>query len=619
MALRLPRIFSDGMVLQRDKPIRIWGWSAPGANVDARLGNSSAHTQANAAGTWSLTLSERPAGGPTTLLVRSSGDSLLLANILIGDVWVASGQSNMEFRVAQAANAAAAIADANDLSIREFKVPNSWAGEPEDELAGGSWAPADPAHVGNFSAVAYFFARHLRPSVAVPIGIVNATWGGSNIETWISRGAQHLTDSAWTAIQQGEAAHDNAVRDSLRQRVGSLPEIDSGLVNDSARWADPALDERGWADIRVPAYWESQGYPGLDGVGWYRTSFMLDATDIAKGVSLSLAAIDDDDIAWVNGVKIGATNGYNVTRLYRLPAATLHTGRNVLAIRVNDGGGGGGINGNASLVFGDTTRRALDGTWKFRVGRVTLGTDGQRINKIPTILYNKMVHPILPFAIEGVLWYQGESNANNAEQARAYRALFATLVTSWRREWTGGGRDFPFLWVQLPGFGQPDSVPPLDPAWSLQREAMDAALSLPATGRAIAIDLGDADNIHPTDKNEVGARLALVGRRVAYGQQVDASAPAYRSFTTRGDTIVVSLTGGELAMHGAHLGGFALSAADKRFIWANAKIVGNRVFVWSDRVHAPAAVRYAWTNNPAGANLYGTNGLPVAPFRSDRW
>ena len=620
--LRMPRIFSSGMVLQRDQPIVVWGWSAPRAEIAARLGSRSARARADARGAWSVRLPKRSAGGPFELIVRTGMDSLVFSDVLVGDVWVASGQSNMEFEVRFAANAIEAIAAANDSTIREFKIPNSWADEPAQDLAGGNWRPADAAHVGSFSAVAYFFVRHLRPSVAVPIGIVNTTWGGSNIETWISRSAQRVSDSAWSAIQQSELDRDRVVRDSLRARIGAtLPQVDSGLVNGEARWAAPSLDDRAWADIQVPAYWEGQGYPGLDGIAWYRTSFTLDSSDVHKDATLVAAAIDDDDITWVNGIEIGRTNGYNVARRYRIPPNLLHAGPNELAIRVTDGGGGGGINGTISLSIAGKAPRSLAGVWKFRVGRVVLGIDGQRINKIPSVLYNKMVNPILPLAIKGVIWYQGESNANNEEQAAAYRGQFATLIESWRRAFSNGHRAFPFLWVQLPGFGSPDSTAQLHPAWSVQRESMDAALALPRTGRAVTIDLGEANDIHPKDKNDVGARLALVARSVAYGEHVDASGPIYRDFTARGDTLVVSFThlGGGLNVHGDSLGGFAIAGRDKHFVWASARVIGDRVYVWSERVRAPAAVRYAWANNPDRANLFGANGLPAAPFRSDRW
>lgn len=619
--LAMPRVFADGMVLQRDQPVVLWGWATPGVTVTVRIDRETRRAKADQSGAWSATLPARRAGGPVRVAVATLDDSLVFSNVLFGDVWVASGQSNMELPVSQSANADAAIAGADDSTIREFKVPTSWANAPEQDLAGGRWFPADPKHVGSFSAVAYFFARHLRPSVSVPIGIINTTWGGSNIQTWLSRDAQHLDDKAWSAIQQAEANRDRAVRDSLRAVLGNvLPEADSGLMDGVARWADPVLDDRGWRPIRVPSYWESQGYPGLDGVAWYRVDFDLDATEIRSPVTLALGAIDDDDITWVNGVEVGRTSGYNVRRSYNVPATTLRSGRNVLTVRVTDYAGGGGINENAALIVGGR-RKPLDGTWTFKVGRVTIGNDGQRINKIPTVLYNKMVYPMLPLSIKGVLWYQGESNANNAQQATEYREQFAALVKSWRREWSGGRSQFPFLWVQLPGYGKPDDTPELRPGWALQRESMEAALGFPKTGRAIAIDLGGASELHPRNKEDVGARLALVGRKVAYGQAVDASGPAFGSMTTRGDTAIVSFADAAkgLVARGGELGGFAIASADRRFVWAKAKIVGNRVYVWSDAVHAPAAVRYAWANFPEKANLYGANGLPAAPFRTDHW
>lgn len=622
-ALRLARVFSDGMVLQREKPIVVWGWAPPGARVSIAFGGNSTAAITTAAGSWKANLPAQPAGGPFELRVRSATDAITLHDVLVGDVWIASGQSNMEFRVAQGNNAEQEIASAHDSLIRQFKVPDSWATSPEADLAGGAWVPADPQHVGDFTAVGYFFARELRKSVNVPIGLINTTWGGSNIETWISRGAQHLTDSAWSAILRAEDARVNALRDSLRAKIGTLPTHDEGLVNGQAVWADPALDDSQWPGMPVPSYWESNGYPGMDGVAWYRLAFDISETERQKGMTLTFAAIDDDDITWVNGVEVGRTAGYNVRRVYRIPAAAVRVGRNVLAVRVTDGGGGGGINGATSLTFGDGAERSLAGTWKFKVGEVSFLPDGQQINKVPSVLYNKMLFPLLPLAIKGVLWYQGESNANNMKQAAAYRAQFATLITSWRHEWGSGHEVFPFLWVQLPNFGQPDSVPPATAAWATQRESMTAALALPKTGQAIAIDVGDANSIHPTNKQDVGARLALVARNVAYGESRVASGPVYRSHAIRGDTVIVEFSGagsGLIARSSdGRVGGFAIAGADRKFVWAEATISGNSVKVWSDQVRKPVAVRYAWANNPDRANLYNREQLPAAPFRTDRW
>ena len=277
----------------------------------------------------------------------------------------------------------------------------------------------------------------------------------------------------------------------------------------------------------VPSYWESHGYEGMDGVAWYRVTFEVPPSAMHGDATLTMGAIDDDDIAWVNGIRVGQTKGYNVARSYRVPNSALREGTNVLAVRVVDGGGGGGINGDVSVAFADGGRQALNGAWKFKVAVVSFEPDGQKINKIPTILYNRMIHPILPFAIKGVIWYQGESNSNNVEQAMAYREQFASLIQSWRSEFAQ--RDtFPFLWVQLPNFGTPGAEPPsmVAAAWAVQRESMTGNLALPRTGQAITIDVGEG-LLHPPNKRDPGERLARVARRVAYSR-VDRRLPGRR-------------------------------------------------------------------------------------------
>jgi sialate O-acetylesterase len=614
------------MVVQRDAPIPIWGWAAPGTIVSVRLRNRSARTTADATGRWKLILPAIPAGGPDTLVARAGSDRVERSDVMVGDVWVASGQSNMELTVAQAKRAAEEIAAADDSLIRQFKVPVAWDYEPAADLAGGEWTPADARHVGAFTAVGYFFARQLRRSEGVPIGIVNSSWGGSAIETWMSRGASGLSDRAVAEMRRAEQVHLDSIRGALRATLGELPDTDPGLRDGRAPWADPSLSDTGWREISVPGYWESQGYPGVDGIAWYRTELSLTDAEARGGVTLSLAAVDDDDITWVNGIEVGRTNGYNVRRSYPVPASTLRAGRNSIAIRVADHGGGGGVNGAVTLSFGDGTTRSLAGRWRFRVGAVSFAADGQRINKLPTVAYNRMIAPLLPFPITGVIWYQGESNANDQRQASAYREQFATLIDSWRREWTSARPPFPFLWVQLPNFGAVDTVTPVPAAsaWATQRESMDAALARPNTGRAVTIDVGEANDIHPRDKRTVGERLAAVALATVYGRTVTASGPAYRSHVVRDGRVVVSLdhVGAALASNAADsltVGAFVIAGADRRFVRANARIVGREVEVWSDAVREPAAVRYAWANNPSGPLLYNRDGLPAAPFRTDRW
>jgi sialate O-acetylesterase len=608
------------MVIQRDQPVVVWGWAKPGAIVTVTLGAKTARATTSAGGAWKATLPAVAAGGPFTLVFQTGAERREIRDVLAGDVWLASGQSNMEWEVAVSDNARSEIANAHDSLIRQFKVPISWSNTPEPELTGGAWSAADPAHVGRFTAVGYFFARELRKSVPVPIGIINSTWGGSAIETWMSRRANGLTDSAWTAYLRDDEKRQNTIRENLREKLGDLPERDAGLTTSGAPWAAPDLNDDAWRPMPVPSYWEGNGYDAMDGVAWYRLAFDVDAAHAAAEATLEMGAIDDDDITWINGGEIGRTNGYNIRRAYRIPDGTLHAGRNVLAVRVSDGGGGGGINGGVSLRFADGTARSLAGQWKFKVGAVAFRGDGQRMNKIPTIAYNRMIHPIAPFPIKGILWYQGESNANNVAQAKAYRGQLQSLITSWRAELGSTRGVLPFFWVQLPNYNPADSVPPTNAGWATIRESMDAALTLPKTGRAVIIDLGGATLLHPTNKQDVGARLARVVRKVAYGQNVIASGPTYRSHTTRGDTVVVTFANlaSGLRVRGDSLGGFAIAGADNRWVWANAKIDGSSVRVWSAAVKKPVAVRYAWADNPDRANLYNSEGLPTAPFRKDR-
>lgn len=624
--LRLAKLFGDGMVVQRGARIPVWGWGAPGSAVTARLGSRVARATADSTGRWSLTFPALSAGGPWTLSVDANDQHLAIGNVMVGDVWIASGQSNMEFHLAQAAGAGQEIASAHDSLIREFKVPISWSEQPSSDLAGGSWSPADSSHVGAFSAVAYIFARELRRTQHVPIGIVNTTWGGSRIETWLSAKAQGLSADRAAETLASERRRIDSLQAALRARFGNL-EHDPGLVNGTAIWAAPTLGDSGWTPIAVPALWETQGYADLDGIAWYRTTFSLAAGETGHDAALSLGMIDDDDITWVNGVEVGRTAGYNLARHYTIPASALHVGTNVVAVRVADGGGGGGIYGAPADVHVDvgTTSHALAGNWKFRVAEIGRQQMGGA-NQLPALVYNRMVFPLLPIAIKGVIWYQGESNANDDAQAHAYRAQFRQLITSWRHEFNEGREPtFPFFWVQLPNFRDPDPEPTATGGgWPILRESMTAALSLPSTGQAITIDVGEANDIHPKNKIDVGRRLALVARRVAYGERVLTSGPTYGTHTVRGGRVTVHFAniGRGLVSRSVtdgSVGAFAVAGSDRHFVWAQARIEGSHVVVWSARVPHPVAVRYAWSQNPADANLYNRDGLPAAPFRTDRW
>jgi sialate O-acetylesterase len=391
-------------------------------------------------------------------------------------------------------------------------------------------------------------------------------------------------------------------------------------VDGEARWAAPDFDDSAWFTMPVPAQWEAAGFEGMDGVAWYRTAFDLTEAEAAQGVTLGLGMIDDSDITWVNGVEVGRMdNAWNVARAYAVPPSALQAGTNVIAVRVEDFQGGGGIAGPPETVYLETVngRRALPSAWRFMVGQVRLG-DASNKNHVPTALWNKMVHPLLPYPVKGVIWYQGESNADVMEDAVAYRELFPTMIESWRAAW--GQEAMPFLWVQLANYMAPDAEPPAASNWAVLREAQSATLTLPHTGQAVIIDLGEADDIHPRNKQDVGERLARAARKVAYGEDLVHSGPTYRSYDVQDGRVIVSFdhVGGGLVARGGDLGGFAVAGPDGRFVWADARIEGDRVVVWSDEVSEPVTVRYAWGNNPEDASLYNAEGLPADPFRTDR-
>jgi sialate O-acetylesterase len=615
--LRLPHLLSDGAVLQRGEPIPVWGWADPGASVVVRLGGARIEATAGADGRWRVEAPALAAGGPYALDVRSGAERVRAEGLLVGDVWVLSGQSNMEWPVGRTVDAEATVARAADRRIRHFKVPRAHAEARQAELAGGAWEPATPAHVGAFSAVGYEFARALRQHVDVPIGLVNASWGGSRIEPWMSADMLGLdadgVAATFQSVRDRNAAREAALRDAIGGAFpADAPEPAPGQTPPEAA---PDHDDAGWATLRVPARWESAGYDGLDGVAWYRTTFDLGAEAASQGVTLSLGIIDDGNHTYVNGTLVGQGRGGSDPRVYRVPAEALRAGTNTLAVRVSDAGGGGGMKGGAGLLFVETAagdRLPLAGDWRFRVVEARFG-GASEVHYVPMLLWNAMVAPLTQAPVTGVLWYQGESNASESEP---YAGLFRSLISGWRAEW--GRPALPFFWVQLAGYRQPPDGPDDVGSWPALRAAQSAALALPRTAEALAIDVGAADDVHPRDKRPVGERLALAARHIVYGERdLPYSGPQYRSHEVEGGRVVVQfdhLGGGLSTRNGAPLGGFALADADGQWYWADASIQDDRVVVWSRDVATPTAIRYAWADHPVNATLINAEGLPAAPF-----
>lgn len=619
--LELPLLYSRGAVLQREQPIRVWGWDAPGTKVKLGFDGRRASAVADAQGRWQATLPAHAAGGPYALEVDDGHEQRRIDDVMVGDVWLCSGQSNMEFTVSQARNAAAEQARADDPAIRQFKVPRSAAPTPQRQLQSGSWIAASPAAVGDFSAVCWFFAHDMQARTHVAQGLINSSWGGSAIEAWTDARAGRFDMPAVLARLKADDAAEAAKMAQTRQRIARWPLLheDVKATDGSPAWVAEQLDVSGWDKLPVPSDWEPAGYFGMDGIAWYRTQFTLSATEAAKGVTLGLGRIDDSDRSYVNGHEIGHMDlAWDTPRTYKVPAARLHAGSNTIAVRVHDLGGGGGMAGATGELYvqlADGTRRSLAGQWHFRPAAVTVAPAGED-QLTPTLLYNAMIHPMIGYPLRGIVWYQGEQNAQ-AGSAMAYRGQFKALIQSWRTQW--GRAELPFLWVQLPNYEAKADTATESP-WAELRESQATALSLPHTGQAVILDLGDSSNIHPVDKQDVGHRLALVARKLILGDNLVDAGPVYRGMRVGGGRAVLSFdTQGEpLAVRGGGLDvhGFELAGADGRYHPAQARIEGATVVVTSNAVKHPASVRYAWSEDPVAADLVNRDGLPAAPFRS---
>lgn len=616
-ALELPHLIGEGMVVQRDEPIPVWGWAKAGSKISVVFDDQKQTAVTDKNGAWEVRFPKRSAGGPHKLAVEGDGKAFQFQDVWVGDVWVCSGQSNMEWPLRATENAEQAIAAANDNMIRHFKVPRSWASSPEQTLAGGEWQASSPEVAGSFSAVGYYFAKHVRKEVDVPIGLLNSTWGGSNIESWMDAPLLGINAEEnvrkLSSLVQDEEREAEKVRQRIKQWPGAL---DKNYENASADWSAMQLDESDWVIISAPSLWETQAFQGLDGVAWYRKHFTLSEAQTRHNLEIGLARIDDHDITYINGHKVGENEKYNAIRTYKIDKKFLRTGDNSIAIRVLDSGGGGGIWSEQEQLYlrGPNVDMSLTGEWLFKVdkGEVTPASDR---NHTPTALYNKMLHPLFKVPVKGVLWYQGESNAYDPEHAFAYREQFKAMIQDWRSKWQND--NLPFYWVQLANFISGADSEASSP-WAILRESQTEVLSLPHTGMAVTIDVGDPNDIHPRDKNTVGKRLALHALKNDYGKStLNTQGPRFAQAKVQGKKVLVSLhTASALVVpKGEKLQGFEIADKDGKWYPAEAKLKQDQVVLSSKQVKHPASVRYAWSDNPENANLSDSEGLPALPFR----
>ena len=624
--VKLPAIMRDSMILQRDDRINIWGWASKNEKVKIKFNGKSYKASTGTDGKWLVRLSPMKAGGPYTMEI-SARNKIVINEILVGDVWFCSGQSNMVHQMnIHDVTYAKDIAEANYPQIRQFLIPTATNLQGSlDDLSPGNqnsfgWKAAVGDNVRPFSAVGYFFAKHIYDTYHVPIGIINASVGGTPIEAWTSEEGLKDFPTIFATIQKNK---DTSYVNNLNRTAtaANKPQQENDLgVTGELKWYDPSYSSTVWKPINIPGYWEDQGIKELNGIVWYRKEIDIPTSLTGKPSRVFLGRIVDADELYINGKQVGRTAYQYPQRRYSVPPDLLKAGKNIFVIRVtNNAGKGGFVPDKPYCLFAEGDTLDLKGSWQYKVGDVFAprppGASGIVAQNQPTSLYNAMVAPVINYTIKGFLWYQGEANTSRAEE---YPKLQPAQITDWRNKWKQG--NLPFLYVQLPGFMDYNYLPS-ESNWAMLRESQLKSLSIPNTAMAVAIDLGEWNDIHPDNKKDVGERLALAALKIAYGEDLVYSGPIYESSAIDGNKITIRFTNstnGLITNDGEAPSEFAIAGDDKKFIWAKAKIDGDKVIVWNDTLREPRYVRYAWADNPVNPNLYNKAGLPASPFRTDK-
>ncbi|MFD1631733.1 sialate O-acetylesterase [Pseudopedobacter beijingensis] len=625
----LPALVGDGMVLQRDVVVPVWGWANPGEAVQILFKGKFYETKADPKGYWKLHLDKQTAATALQMVVKGEKDEITIGNIAIGDVWVCSGQSNMYMKIKDLGDAYTLKPDDNIPQIRSIEVAKVTSFKPEENFKSIGWREATPMHLPAFSAVAYFFAKELYQKNQVPIGLISTSWGGTKAEAWVSlEGLKELPHY----ISRYNNVKEPAFRESILQKEkdditswsNQVRVLDKGFQSPKT-WNTPGFDDSSWKRMILPAYWEKQ--PELrnyDGVVWFRKEVELTKADLGKRSTLFLSYIDELDSTYVNGKLVGATYGRNNIRKYAVSEDLLVEGKNVITVRVTDWGGPGGFSNGPDgmkIVVGERLIN-LNNEWAYKESLPLKDmpkyprTDKIVLQYEPSLLYNAMISPLTNYAIKGVIWYQGESNTDKAEE---YSKLLPALIKDWRSVWKQG--DFPFLYVQLPNYGA-YSLNVQESNWASLREAQLKTLSVPNTGMVVTIDVGEEKDLHPKNKWEIGKRLAIAAQKVAYGNnKIVFSGPVYKEMKVTGAEARITfdhIGSGLVSRDSNILQGFFIAGEDGLFKQANARIEKNQVIVWHNTVTKPVAVRYAWQDNPYKSNLINKEGLPASPFRTDK-
>ena len=622
--VKLCRLFSNHAVLQRQKPLPVWGWAQPNEAVTVQLAGQTIKTQADTEGAWRVSFPPFEAGGPFKMTVEAASDTVSVSDILFGEVWLCSGQSNMELTVAQAKDFLIERKNADFPQIRHYKIEHEVSLEPEKEVKSGTWKVCQAETVGGFTAVGFFFAKEIYQKMNVPIGILHSSWGGSQVESWISKEAMQTSDELKNYAQNYPASWDDAdmrLERSLKQKLlGRMDDFPH--LEDEKKYLTADYDFSNWLSANPMGQWDWKGIWAWRGNGYIAKMVEMPSEMVEKITTLGLAECFSYNEIYINGqlISAGVLRG---ARKILVPANTWQAGMNKLMIKMNKviepEGFGLGLQGSADDLFvsNDVQKISLaDGDWKHMPAFAEPHSFVHSSNNVGASIYNNMIAPLIPYALRGALWYQGESNAGRAYQ---YRKTFPLMIEDWRKRWND---EFPFYFVQLTTFGS-DKNSNQGSNWAELREAQTMTLAVPKTGMAVTTDIGNANDIHPTNKQDVGKRLAAVALKQTYNQAVLPAGPMYKSVVLdKGKaTISFDFVGNGLISKDKYnyLKGFEIAGDDHVFYYAKAEIIGDKVVVYHPKGAKPTAVRYAWSDAPMDANLFNTEGFPACPFRTDNW
>lgn len=619
--VKLPCFINNGMVLQRDFMVPVWGWASVGEKIQIEFNGKIYNTITGDNHKWALKLKPSKAGGPYQMVIKGS-NSIILNDILIGDVWMCSGQSNMAFEMNTVSDKyAKEIETSENNQIRQFMVNRKYGFTATLDVESNSgWQSVNQKSILKFTAVGYFFAKELFAKYKIPIGIINCSYPGTPAEAWVNETVLKSFPNYFTKateFKDSTIVNNINIKDKILTEnwYNHVKQNDQGIQD---KWFLPNYNSKDWSTVVMPNFFQNVEFKA--GVVWLKKDFNIPASLAGKNATLYLGNIVMSDSTYINGQKVGSVgNRYN-PRKYIIDGKLLKAGQNIIVVRVlSEKTEGGFVKDKPYKLDIDGTSIDLTGNWQYKTGVSVIPFQREKLTAFanqPTSMYYGMLSPLIGYGIKGVIWYQGEGNSGKPKE---YQYLFPALINSWRSEWKQG--DFPFLYVQLANFN-PSVNEPGESRWAELQEAQSMTLAIPNTGMAVINDLGEWNDIHPSNKYDVGKRLAFLAQKVAYhDKKVISTGPTFQTMKIEGNKIIISFTNigsGLIVKGGDELKQFSIAGSDKKFVWAKATIEGNKVIVFSEGLISPVSVRYAWADNPRGANLYNKEGLPASCFRTDK-